>query len=52
MAVWISRPPLLLAAYIAFYVIGTAIVGLLLGMMLAGTALLVLRLNKAAANAG
>ena len=47
MPVWTSRPPLLLAGYISFYVIGTAIAGLLLGMMLASTALLVLRVSKA-----
>src|SRR4051812_4962576 len=39
---WFHRPPYLVAAYIAFYVVGTALIGLALGLVLAGSALLVL----------
>ena len=48
--VWSARPPLLLAAYIGFYVVGTAIIGLILGLLLTATALLVLRLSRSSSN--
>ncbi len=42
---WARQPAGLVAAYIGFYVVATAVVGLLLGLLLAGVALLVLRIS-------
>ena len=42
---WSREPSLLIIAYIAFYVIATALIGLMLGVVLAATAMLVLRLR-------
>ena len=39
---WFRRPPHLVAAYIGFYVIGAAVMGLLVGAVLSATALIVL----------
>ena len=47
---WGRRPAGLVAAYIGFYVVGTALVGLLLGLLLAGMALLVLRISPGEAD--
>ena len=44
-ATWARRPAGLVVAYIAFYVVATALVGLLLGLLFAGVALLVLRIS-------
>jgi len=44
-ATWARQPAGLVAGYIAFYVVGTAVVGLVLGLLLAGVALLVLRIS-------
>jgi hypothetical protein len=42
-ATWTREPSVLVIQYIAFYVIATALVGLMLGVVLAATAMLVLR---------
>jgi hypothetical protein len=42
---WSREPSLLIFEYIAFYVIATALVGLMLGVVLAATAILVLRVR-------
>jgi len=42
---WFRRPPLLVAAYIGFYVVGTAVIGLLLGLVFIATTFLVLRVR-------
>ena len=42
---WARPPAGLVVAYIGFYVVATAVVGLLLGLLLAGVALLVLRIS-------
>lgn len=44
-ATWSREPSLLVIEYIAFYVIATALVGLTLGVVLAATAMLVLRIR-------
>jgi hypothetical protein len=43
---WTREPPLLVMKYIAFYVVATALVGLMLGVVLAASAVLVLRLRR------
>jgi hypothetical protein len=48
---WFHRPPYLVAAYIAFYVVGTALIGLALGLVLAGSALLVLAMHPRSVSA-
>jgi len=42
---WSREPSLLIIEYIAFYVIATAVVGLIIGVVLAATAMLVLRVR-------
>lgn len=42
---WSREPSLLIIAYIAFYVVATALVGLILGVVLAASAMLVLHLR-------
>jgi hypothetical protein len=42
---WGRRPTGLVAAYIGFHVVATAVVGLVIGLLLAGVALLVLRIS-------
>jgi hypothetical protein len=49
-ATWGRRPTGLVVLYIGFYVVATAIVGLLLGLVLAGVALLVLAISPREAN--
>lgn len=46
MATWSRQPAVLVASYIAVYVVGTALVGLVLGVVLAATALSVLHLRR------
>jgi hypothetical protein len=49
-ATWGRRPTGLVVAYIGIYVLGTAVVGLLLGLLFAGVALLVLRISPGQAD--
>ena len=44
---WSSEPSVLIFEYISFYVIATALVGLMIGVVLAATAMLVLRVRSA-----
>ncbi len=48
LATWSREPAPMVVAYIAFYVIATAIIGLLLGLALSATALLVLAISPGA----
>ena len=45
---WRREPPVLVVEYIAIYVVATALVGFALGIILAITALIVLRVQGAA----
>jgi hypothetical protein len=49
MATWSRQPAVLVVSYIAVYVAGTAFVGLVLGVVLAATALSVLHLRRESA---